>query len=363
MAEGRGRVRELARRLARATGEQRWFVGLAALYVGLCPALAVRVDDLVWQHVSLGYYLGLAAAIVLVIVAARLALALRRRRAFRPAVAELRAWLASDRVVEALPAVVVLPLFMSVYSSMLGEIPLLHAYDWDPALAALDRRLHGGDPWRLLQPLLGHPPVTRLLDGAYAIWFFVWLALWVAVAGGPDRALRRRHCISFVLVWAVLGTLMATAFASGGPAYYGRLVGDSARFAGLMDYLHQTSAAFPLWSTTLQEALWDLHQRGIQMGEGGLSAMPSLHVAIAVLCALTGSRLDRRLGAALWAFAALVGLATVHLGWHYAIDAYAGALGTLAIWHAVGWAGERRRPVLPVRSPVAADPYRARQEG
>jgi membrane-associated phospholipid phosphatase len=230
----------------------------------------------------------------------------------------------------------------------------------------LDRRLHGGDAWRLLQPLLGHPLVTRLLDGAYAVWFFVWLSLWLAVAGGADRALRRRHCVSFVLVWALLGTLVGTTFASGGPVYYGRLVGGPDPFVPLMDYLHRTSASFPLWSTTLQEALWGLYVQGVEIGQGGLSAMPSLHVAVATLCALTGTRLDRRLGAALWLFVAVVGLATVQLGWHYAIDAYAGALGTLAIWHAVGWASEGRRAMTVGPGPMAPDatgPLQARQEG
>jgi hypothetical protein len=356
----------LARRLARAMHDQRWFVGLAVLYVVLCFAVAAGVDGLAWEHIRLGYYLGLAAGIVLLLLAVRLGLACRRRRSLRPALAELRSWLTSGQVVEALPAVLVLPFFMSVYSSMLGEMPLLHAYDWDPALAMLDRRLHGVDAWRLLQPLLGHPLVTRLLDGTYAIWFFVRLSLWLAVAGGTDRALRRRHCISFVLVWALLGTVMGTAFASGGPVYYGRLVGGADPFASLMDYLHRTSASFPLWSTTLQEALWGLYVRRIEIGQGGLSAMPSLHVAVATLCALTGTRLDRWLGAALWLFVALVGLATVQLGWHYAIDAYAGALGSLAIWHAVGWASEGRHAMTAGSGPMAPDalgPLRVRQEG
>ena len=83
-----------------------------------------------------------------------------------------------------------------------------------------------------------------------------------------------------------------------------------------------------------------------------------------MLCALTGSRLDRRLGAALWTFAAMIGLATVLLGWHYAIDVHAGALGTVVIWHGVGWAAEGRRAMAAHRRPLVADgAYRVRQEG
>ena len=65
--------------------------------------------------------------------------------------------------------------------------------------------------------------------------------------------------------------------------------------------------------------------------------VPSLHVAVAAYLACVA--LDTRwwairlLGMA-YAFVILV--ASVVLGWHYAVDGYAGALGAWAIWWAVG---------------------------
>ena len=41
-------------------------------------------------------------------------------------------------------------------------------------------------------------------------------------------------------------------------------------------------------------------------------------------------------GVVMWCFAAIVMLGSVALGWHYAVDGYAGALITIAIWKAVG---------------------------
>jgi hypothetical protein len=35
-------------------------------------------------------------------------------------------------------------------------------------------------------------------------------------------------------------------------------------------------------------------------------------------------------------FAVLILLGSVHLGWHYAVDGYAGALGAALLWHLVG---------------------------
>jgi membrane-associated phospholipid phosphatase len=52
-------------------------------------------------------------------------------------------------------------------------------------------------------------------------------------------------------------------------------------------------------------------------------------------------RQSRKLGIACGIYAALVALASVHLGWHYAIDAYAGAGAALLIWYGVGLALRR----------------------
>ncbi|GGE38777.1 hypothetical protein GCM10007276_15110 [Agaricicola taiwanensis] len=73
------------------------------------------------------------------------------------------------------------------------------------------------------------------------------------------------------------------------------------------------------------------------MGEqnivAGISAMPSLHNATSLLFALTAWRMDKRLGAAMYVVSAVMFLGSVHLGWHYAVDAYLGwAMTGLAWW-------------------------------
>ena len=70
--------------------------------------------------------------------------------------------------------------------------------------------------------------------------------------------------------------------------------------------------------------------------------MPSIHVSMAFLMALLGWRIRRALGIVLTAYVVAIQIASVHLGWHYAIDGYAGIIGTYAIWRLVGWALTRR---------------------
>jgi membrane-associated phospholipid phosphatase len=61
-----------------------------------------------------------------------------------------------------------------------------------------------------------------------------------------------------------------------------------------------------------------------------------MHVASSVLLALLGWRLGRTVGIVLTVFAVLIQIGSVHLGWHYAIDGYIGALGAWLIWSFCG---------------------------
>jgi hypothetical protein len=57
---------------------------------------------------------------------------------------------------------------------------------------------------------------------------------------------------------------------------------------------------------------------------------------MAVLIACAGAKLDRRLGTALAAFAAVIVVGSVHLGWHYAVGSYYAVVSSLALWWAAG---------------------------
>jgi hypothetical protein len=241
-----------------------------------------------------------------------------------------------------------LPLVTISFSFLQALAPLLHAIDWDPALADWDRWLHfGRAPWEWLQPLLGRPAITSLLSMAYASWFFLLYGVmfWQAFSR-RDRVVRMQFFLTQMLIWIVLGNVLGTLFLSGGPVYFGRITGLPDPFAPLMDYLHQAARAWPNVTLSVQERLWDVYLKNGQGGviNGAVMAMPSLHVAAAFSLYLVGRATHRVVGWAFGLFALAILVSTVHLGWHYAIDGYAGILGTLLLWHLCGYL--LRRPVL-----------------
>jgi hypothetical protein len=248
--------------------------------------------------------------------------------------------LAPERLMAALPVFLLLPVFMSAFSSFKALIPAIQPFAWDVTFAEWDRVLHfGRHPWEWLQPLLGHPYVTTVLNGFYNLWFFVLFAMWMWQAfSRRDPVLRMRFILSFLLLWVLLGSGLATVLSSAGPCYFGRVTGLTENpYAGLMVYLQEASLRTPVWALEIQERLWgDYLNAAVHLGSG-ISAMPSLHVATTVLFALFGWRVHRGLGWALTAFAVLIFLGSIHLGWHYAVDGYISVFATVIIWRAVGW--------------------------
>lgn len=250
---------------------------------------------------------------------------------------DLRRYLSRERLLHALPVMLLIPLFASSFTVFKAAIPRLHPYTWDTTLSAWDIAVHGGKaPWERLQPLLGHPLVTGLLNVSYHFWFFLFYAvLYWLILDTRRPVLRMQFLLSFTLTWIALGSIMAIVFASVGPCYYGHLHASDP-YAPLMAYLHDANQHVPIWALQVQEMLWQGYQSKGSNSELGISAMPSMHVATAVLMAMMGWKVSRIAGIALSAFAVLILLGSIHLGWHYALDGYAGAAGAALMWHAVG---------------------------
>ena len=249
-----------------------------------------------------------------------------------------------ERICMALPVFVLFPLFASTFTYFKAAIPLFHPFAWDSQLAAWDHALHGGHAaWEWLQPVFGHPYATALVNVLYHLWFFVTYGVfaWQALSLARPR-LRMQYLLTTLLLWSLVGNLAATLLSSAGPVYFARVTGLADPFAPLMAYLHQANDVVPVMALQVQDMLWQAYvgTSGMDIGEG-ISAMPSLHVATAVSYALVGFAVRRWLGILLAGFAAFIMIGSVHLGWHYAIDGYAGLLCTLAIWFALGWVLDR----------------------
>jgi hypothetical protein len=185
-------------------------------------------------------------------------------------------------------------------------------------------------------PLTRSAAITSALDAFYVGWYlasagFVSWILWT-----QHHNLRARAILAWVLAWLSIGTVAAHLFASGGPFAYGRLVGGEDPFQGLLANLWSIDQSHPLIALDLQARVWE----NVAAGGGdrwyGMSAMPSLHVGGAVIVALALRTISPLVAALGWASVVLILVGSVALGWHYAIDGYAGATIALAVWWLTG---------------------------
>ena len=320
--------------------------GMLAVWALSVVLLAtIGVNGLVAPAYRDNLVLYVAAVFTLLIVT--LATVLLRHKPDRP-IGFLRASFRDSglagRLASGVPMLVALVAFLPIFSKLKSAIPRFNPYTWDDTWIWLDRALHGTDPWRLLQPLVGYPAVTALLAFFYHLWI---LLLYVGAAYfcffHADRVLRARFFIAYFACWAILGVGMATALSSAGPCFVGPLFGDH-RFDEQMAYLRSANEVYPIMVLPVQDMLLESYRTaGSGLGRG-ISAMPSMHVSIAVLFALAVGQLSRAIGVVLGLFAAVVMIGSVHLAYHYAVDGYASIVGTYLIWLAAGVLARRMTP-------------------
>jgi hypothetical protein len=226
---------------------------------------------------------------------------------------------------------------MIAFTVVKDNIGAIHPFNWDQTFVHWDYLLGGGTaPWKLLQPILGHPPITVALNFIYDLWFPLMFAglLWQAFSP-RSSVLRMQFMLSFGFAWFFAGSVLALIFSSAGPCFHDKLFPNHPLFADQMAYLNSIGPKW-IWSLAVQNDLWNSYVTG--SGEiSGISAMPSMHVAVATLFALLGWRKGVSLGIALSIFAALILLGSVHLAWHYAVDGLAGAVLAVCCWLAGGY--------------------------
>jgi len=93
-----------------------------------------------------------------------------------------------------------------------------------------------------------------------------------------------------------------------------------------MSFLRQVNASYELTALRSQGILWQGYIGAGDIKFYGISAMPSMHVALPVLYMLAGFRENRWLGWAFLVYLIAILIGSVHLGWHYAIDGYVSIL-------------------------------------
>jgi hypothetical protein len=134
----------------------------------------------------------------------------------------------------------------------------------------------------------------------------------------------------------------------------GPIFGDTT-FDAHMVYLRAANEQFPVLTLHVQDLLLQWYHQGERGLGSGITAMPSMHVAMAQLTWLGMRRVSRAAGWWFFAFFVVIWIGSVHLAYHYAVDGLVSVIATTAIWWASGallraW---DRRLAIAFREPVA----------
>jgi len=244
---------------------------------------------------------------------------------------DFKTFMSCERLLKALPIIILMPFFFSLFTTAKNMIPIINPFSWDPFFSQLDNFIHfGKHPWEWLQPLIGFAIVSLFISFIYKLWFILKFSViyWQAFTLN-NSDIREQFFISLLLIWIVNGVILATIFASVGPCYYGLAYPHIADpYSALITYLHNVS----IYDLQAQEFLWKAYVGQTPLPYSGISAMPSMHVSMACLIALLGWQFG---GLIRWAYVIFLGfilIGSIHLGWHYAVDGYLSLMTTPILW-------------------------------
>lgn len=246
----------------------------------------------------------------------------------------------SKRLMEMIPYLAVSTL--SFLALSIGKSLIVHTlgYHIDPQIADLDKALHGDVfPHELLAPFIEGLGLVSIINFCYYFWFGVlMLCVWSASFLEQDEVLRARFWWSLQAILIVLGFVMAHALASVGPIYYADFYnGADQPYANYLTHLHHIDATVTkLQSFQVSDFLLSMSRDESVVDLNGISAMPSLHVALAFLFFLYLRHLSKGIGAIAFLFFLAIFIGSVYFAWHYALDGYVGIVGTAFIWWASG---------------------------
>ena len=241
--------------------------------------------------------------------------------------------LTSAPVIASVPAFVLIIVFMPFFSKLKSMIPLFNEFSWDATFVAWDRAIFAGyDAWQVLQPVFGYPIVTAGMALLYHAWMLlIYAGTIFFLFYRKGAAIRREYLVGFFLIWTVIGGGMATWLASVGPCFVGPILGDPT-FDAQMAYLNEANETVPILTLHVQDLLLDWYNAGERGLGSGITAMPSMHVSMAMLFWLAIRRVSQRAGQFFFVFLILIWIGSVHLAYHYAVDGLVSVIATAFVW-------------------------------
>jgi hypothetical protein len=215
----------------------------------------------------------------------------------------------------------ILGLAMALHGWGKSMIPHVTGGFWaDPYLANIDHAIFGVDPWQLVRSDFLSPIYAK----AYVSWFAITFTTMgvLAFSTNPDN----QRILTLYLAALILGgTIGQYILPSAGPMFY-ELVGFGPRFHELV------ATNDPIYSG-FAHYLWRNFTSGSADIGTGISAMPSMHVSMAVWTVIAARASWKPLGIPAALYALTVWLGSIASGWHYATDGIVGATLVLSLHH------------------------------
>ena len=238
-----------------------------------------------------------------------------------------------ERLVERLPLMIlpafVLPTFLIGYTASKCAIPFLVGYTWDHFWANVDRAIFGDDAWRLALGAIGTSTI-HVWTWVYSVgWGTAFLVVANAVAWYGKRELIGVYFTASLATWLIGGCFMAYALSAAGPVFAPMFDPSLAsRFRPLQDFLNTSLGYGPIGFSQHFLAV-AVHQHVASKG-GGISAMPSMHIASVSIFVLAARRTRWVCPAIL--FWLMIFVLSAYFGFHYWIDGIVAAIVSAICW-------------------------------
>jgi hypothetical protein len=169
----------------------------------------------------------------------------------------------------------------------------------------------------------------------------------------PSGPRKTRFFLTYMLILILLGNVAAAVFMSAGPFSFGLTPGIDNPYQPLLTYLDHGDIGRMFSAPLFQKYLFAAYQKHMIEFGTGISAFPSIHVAMAMLWVIHFWRSHGIILGLALAHLVVILFGSVHLAWHYAIDGYAGILGSILIYHAIGMFQRRTsQPPAPAVAPT-----------
>jgi len=308
-----------------------------AAYVLSTGAMLMGALD-IYVHTCFVTYCVILPFVTIIVGITRIIHRLDKRRSLA-----YRAMFSPRRVARFIAGTLLMMLVLAPFEAMFASIKSAFSgrdFGYDKAIADFDKLIHLGHvPVKYLLSFAQNELLLRAIEFNYdVLWFVLCFGVlyWVLISPRAE-GIRLRYCATFFFVWVIVGNIVAGMFPSAGPAFYDLVTGDAQRFSKLRAFLENTSGSFSS-AYDSQHYLWYLHQQGLSGFGSGISAFPSLHVALIAMNALFIGQHSRKLGRIAGAYTLVIMVSSVYLGWHYAADGYAAVVLTCVIYFAVKWA-------------------------